>query len=524
MSAPGGLTEAQVLSVARGLLTELARLHESGGVSGAVGPGTVLVDAEGGVRLVDGPADQAYASPEVLTGQPPTARSDLYSAGALLAHLFRGAPTLPPTVADLDPGVAWLLGPVLAADPEARPGSAAAMVTAVDQLAEQRHGPEWRIAAGLLGATGVAGGVPVLVLATGGTASAAGAVGAVGGAAGVTGVAGVAGAAGTAGGAGAVGGVGATGIGAGAVGAGGVGAGGAAGGAGALGAGASGQVAAAGGVVAPQAGALGVGAAAPGAGAPAAAGGASASGAAGTGQGVVSTGGAQASGHASHAVGGGISKGLAIKVGAVAAGGAVTVAGAAAAVIVLTGGETENVEVPATSDIYLAGASDEMEAQLSDPGSRPVSVDVDGAGKVSFPSVEGDVSACAGCEPESPDGGNLSFGSTGITAFNGIAGVTFADRTLFVVGVFVGDDQPTQPADAVVDLSGADDEATQEPELGEPFFIGDGETADGDVQEVVVPDDATTLYVGFADAYGFYGTPGAYGDNDGTVDIEVSID
>ncbi|MDZ5623603.1 hypothetical protein SFC88_22440 [Nocardioides sp. HM23] len=494
MSTARGLTEPQVLAVGRGLLTELARLHEAGGVSGAVGPATVLVNDDGAVRLVDGPADRAYASPEVLTGQPPTARSDLYSAGALLAHLFRGEPTLPPSVADLDPGVAWLLGPVLAADPATRPGSAAAMVAAVDQLAEQRHGADWRVAAGLAGAAGVAGAVPVLVLATGGAASAAGA--AAGGAAG---------------------------LGAGAVGTGGAGAGGAAGGAASVaGTGASGQVAAAGGVVTPQGGVLG-GVAAPGAGTPAAAGGASASGAAGTGQGVAG-GGVQAAGHTSHAVGGGISKGLAVKLGAAVAAGAVGVAGTAAAVILLTGGETKTVEVPATSDIYLAGASEEMEAQLSDPGTRPVSVDVDGAGTVSFPSVEGELSACSGCEPESPDGGNISFGSTGITAFNGIAGVTFADRTLFVVGVFVGDDQPTQPDDAVVDLSGADDETTHEPGLGEPFFIGDGETGDGEVQEVVVPEDATTLYVGFADAYGFYGTPGAYGDNEGSVDVEVSID
>ena len=536
MSPPQGLTEPQVLTVARGLLAELARVHDAGGVSGALGPATVLVDEGGAVRLVGGQVDPVYASPEVLAGQPPTVRSDLYSAGAVLAHLFRGEPTVPPMVTDLDPGIAWLLGPVLAADPGARPGSAAAMVTAVDQLAEQRHGSEWRVAAGFVGATGVVGGVPVLVLAAGGTASAAGAVGAAGGAAGLTGVAGVAGAAGTAGGAGAVGGIGAagsagavggagaTGVGAGAAGAGGAGAGGSAAGAPALaGTGASGQVAAAGGVVAPQGGLLGV--AAPGAGAPAAAGGASASGAAGTGQGVVGTGGAQAAGHTSHAVGGGISKGLAIKVGAIAAAGTVGVAGAAAAVIVLTGGgETKKVELAATSDIYLAGADDETEAQLSDPGTKPVSVDVDGAGKVSFPSVKGDLSACSGCEPESPDGGSLSFGSTGITAFNGIAGVTFADRTLFVVGVFVGDDQPTQADDAVVDLSGADDEKTQKPDLGEPFFIGNGETGDGDPQEVVVPDDATTLYLGFADGYGFYGAPGAYGDNTGSVDIEVTVD
>ncbi len=176
MSAPRGLTEAQVLVVGRSLLTELARLHETGAVNGAIGPSTVLVDGRGGVRLVPGPADHAYASPEVLSGQPPTMRSDLYSAGALLAHLFRGEPRWPPTAADLDPGVARLLGPVLAAEPEARPRSASAMVAAVDQFAEQRHGPDWRAAAGMAGAAGVAGAVPVLVLATGGTASAAGTV------------------------------------------------------------------------------------------------------------------------------------------------------------------------------------------------------------------------------------------------------------------------------------------------------------------------------------------------------------
>lgn len=498
MIASGGLSEQQVLAVGRALLTELARLHETGGVSGVIGPATVLVDDAGGVLLVDGPLDQAYASPEVLTGQAPTARSDLYSAAALLAHLFRGEATLPPRVDDLDPGVGWLLGPVLTADPAVRPGSAAGMVKALDQLAEQRHGPDWRRAAGLIGVAGAAGAVPVVVLATGGTATAAGAVAGAGGAAGLAGAAGVAGAAGTAGGFGGVvaGGAAASGAAAGGAGA---GAGGAAGGAVSLaGTGAGGQVAAAGGT--------------------------SVTGVTGAGQGVVGGGGAQAAGHSSHVVGGGISKGLAVKVGAAVAAGGVGVAGAAAAVVLLTGGETKQVEVPATANIYLIGASDDTEAQLSDPGTKPVSLDVDGAGTVAFPSVDGDVGACSGCEPESPDGGNLSFGSTAITGFNGIAGVTFADRTLFVVGVFVGDDQPSQPADAVVALSGADDEVTQEPDLGEPFFVGDGETGDGEAQEIVVPDGAKTLYLGFADAFGFVGAPGAYGDNEGSVDIEVTID
>ncbi|KAA1425725.1 hypothetical protein [Nocardioides antri] len=472
MTAVGGMSEQQVLAVGRSLLTELARLHESGRVSGAVGPGTVLVDDQGVVHLVEGPPDQAYASPEVLTGQPATERSDLYSAGALLAHLFRGRPTLPPTAADLDRGIAWLLGPVLEVDPAVRPGSAAAMVGAIDQLAEQRHGPDWRRAAALAGLTGAAGSVPVVVLASGGSAAA-------------TGVAGAAGAAGVASAAGGVGGAGSAGS---AV------ATGAAGGVG-------GQVAAGGGAAASQAGA------------------------AGAGQGVVSAGGAQAAGHGgAHAVGGGITKSLVLKVGAAVTAGSVGVAGAAVAFVVLTGGETRNVDVPATANIYLIGADDETTAQLTDPGTDPEAVDVEGAGTVSFPSVEGEVGACDGCELEPPDGGNISFASTGITAFNGIAGVVHADRTLFVVGVFVGDDQPTQPDTAVVDLTDADEDLEQEPDLGEPFFIGDGETGEGEPQEVVVPDGATTLYLGFADAYGFAGSPGAYGDNDGSVDVEVAVD
>jgi hypothetical protein len=520
MTAAGGLSDQQVLTIARGLLEELARLHDAGSVSGAVGPSTVLVDDEGGVHLVQGPIDQAYASPEVIMGQPPTARSDLYSAAALLAHLFRGGPTLPPTVADLDPGVAWLLGPVLTPDPASRPGSAGDMVMAIEQLAEQRHGREWRAAAGFAGVAGVAGAVPVAVIATGGTAAAAGGVAAAGGAAGVAGAAGVVAAPGVAGAAGAAGGAGATAAG-GAVG--GV-AGGAAGGAAPLAAaGTGGHAAAAGGVVAPQGGVLG-GVAAPGAGAPAAAGGASAHGAAGAGQGVAHTGGVHAAGHTSHAVGGGISKGVALKVGAVVAAGGIGVAGAAAAVVLLTGGETEQVELPATADIYLSGVPDDSQAPISDPGTEPVSIDVDGAGTVSFPSVDGDVSACDGCELESPDGGQASFAATAISAFNGIAGVVHTDRTLFVVGVFVGEDQPSQPADAVVDLTDADEEAKQEPELGEPFFVGDGETSDGEQQEIVVPDGATTLYLGFADAFAFSGPPGAYGDNQGEVSIEVTID
>ena len=451
----GGLSEEQVLAIGHGLLTELARLHETGAVSGVIGASTVLVDDTGGVHLAPGAVDQAYASPEVLTGAPPTSRSDLYSAAALLAHLFRGQPTLPPRVDDLDPGVAWLLGPVLAADPAARPGSAADMVRALDQLAEQRHGHDWRAGVIAFGAVATAGGVPVVLLATGGAASAT--------AAGATaaGVAGSGVAAGAAGGGGAAG-------------------------------------SAVGGMAGGSAG--------------------SATGASGAGLG----GGAHVGGQTAH-VAGGVSKGVALKVGAIAAAGAIGVGGVAAAVVVLTGPDTHSVKVPATADLYLAGADADATALISDPGTAPVKVEVDGAGKVTFEKVEGKVGACDGCVLESPDGGEQSFAATGVSAFNGIAGVAHANRTLFLVGVFVGDDQPTQPDDAVVDLTDANSQQRQTPDLGEPFFIGNGKTSAGSTQEVKVPSHAKTLYIGFADAYGFVGTPGAYGDNQGSVSLDVKV-
>ncbi|WP_182377303.1 hypothetical protein [Nocardioides sp. WS12] len=259
-----------------------------------------------------------------------------------------------------------------------------------------------------------------------------------------------------------------------------------------------------------------------------AAGGVAATGIAATGVGGTTAGGVAAGGvAASGAVGGatvgggaGLSTGLIATVGGAIA---VGVVGATAAVVVLTGGgSTEKHDLTATADIYLAGVSEDVEATMSDPGTRPLRIDLDGAGTVSFPSVSGEAGACSGCEPESIDGGNLTFPSTNLSALNGISGVIHEDRTLFVVGVFLGDDDPDQQDQA--DLSGAESEETQEPEIGEVFFIGDGQTEDGTTQEVVVPDGAQTLYLGFADGFAFQGAPGAYGDNSGTVDIEVTLD
>jgi hypothetical protein len=48
------------------------------------------------------------------------------------------------------------------------------------------------------------------------------------------------------------------------------------------------------------------------------------------------------------------------------------------------------------------------------------------------------------------------------------------------------------------------------------FFIGSGRT-------VNVPTEATRLYLGIADGYGFAGAPGHYSDNSGTFAATFTI-
>ncbi|KRA38048.1 MULTISPECIES: hypothetical protein [unclassified Nocardioides] len=468
--------EPQLLGVADGMLTGLTQMHSTGAVHGRLGPAGVLLTAEGGVWIFGAESSQAYAAPELLMGQPPGPASDVYGAAAVIAHLVRGAAKLPPTAADLDPAFGWLLGPALSVDPAARPTAGAAL-EALRALAASRHGPDWRRLAVLGGLTTGVAATSVVVLA-GSSAAATGAAAAAGGVA-ATGIA-ATGVSGTAAGGVAAGGAAGAGLAGGGVAAGGAAGGSAAGGA--IGGG-FGAAASAGGV---GSGVAGVGA---GAGAGAGAG------------------------------GGGLSMGLVAAVGAAVG---VGVVGVTAAVVVLTGGgSTEQHDLPATADIYLAGTSDD-DVSISDAGTRPLRIDLDGAGTVRFPSVSGELGACGGCEPESVDGGNKTFPSTNLMPLNGITGVVHEDRTLFVVGVFLGDGEPDQ--DDQVDLSDADSEETQEPGIGEVFFIGDGRTGDGDEQEIVVPDGAETLYLGFADGYSFQGVPGAYGDNSGSADIEVTLD
>jgi hypothetical protein len=148
---------------------------------------------------------------------------------------------------------------------------------------------------------------------------------------------------------------------------------------------------------------------------------------------------------------------------------------------------------------------------------------------LTFSSVTGSVSCCSGGGGtfNAPDGGLLASGTTDITSFNGIAGIIHTNRTMFLVGVFLDNTEPSDPAPARLSFSDPEDFTDLSPALGQVFFIGDGLTdTGGTVQRFHVPAGATRLFLGFADAINFgnpTSPPGFYSDNVGSLTAEFSL-
>lgn len=184
------------------------------------------------------------------------------------------------------------------------------------------------------------------------------------------------------------------------------------------------------------------------------------------------------------------------------------------------------VTVDAQANIYAAGSS--STAGFSSGGLLPVAIDID-AGVVSFqfdsvlagPPVDGSPTGGATCvyngSASSGDGNTCVNSLTDLVAANGISSFYFSGKSMMLVGTFLGDIKGATPSGLSYTESGANSASSFSPGLQQVFFIGDGRSADNALQTFVVPTGAKTLYLGFADGYGFVGTPGAYGDNYGAL-------
>lgn len=153
-----------------------------------------------------------------------------------------------------------------------------------------------------------------------------------------------------------------------------------------------------------------------------------------------------------------------------------------------------------------------------------------GAGQVlTFSSVTGSVKPAGSLALNGPDGDpTTGFFDTNISSFGGISGIKFDDNYMFLVGVFLDNSEPTDPAPSVLDFSSTGITSgftALSPVLNQTFFVGDGltGTGTGSVQNFNVPATATRLFLGFPDGVAFQGVPTAYKDNSGSLTATFNI-
>lgn len=194
--------------------------------------------------------------------------------------------------------------------------------------------------------------------------------------------------------------------------------------------------------------------------------------------------------------------------------------------IVADGNAQTVVTVPATANIYGAGKSAPPNPGGGGPGTAPTVIQFSpsAGGTMTINSVTGLVDCCFG--PASAGADGASGSGTSISGYQGISGIVHTSVHLFLVGVFLDDSVPADPAPPTLSFSGSDGGFTElSPALRQTFFIGDGLTGTGTgaQQTYHVPVGATRLYLGFADGLAFQGLPGYYHDNVGDLVVDLHL-
>jgi hypothetical protein len=173
----------------------------------------------------------------------------------------------------------------------------------------------------------------------------------------------------------------------------------------------------------------------------------------------------------------------------------------------------ETVSVPGKANLWLAGMTNGSTARRGDsaPAESPVLIattPIEGGAVYTF-SASGSANHGAPNPFFPPDGEDLISHYLG--AENGVADITAPFVSL--LGVFLGPDQPDQtPAPQPLDFRNPTDRdyLGLAPALKQPFFIGDGLTSSGAVQQVIAPIGATRLFLGVMDQYAWYDNQGAF--------------
>jgi hypothetical protein len=175
--------------------------------------------------------------------------------------------------------------------------------------------------------------------------------------------------------------------------------------------------------------------------------------------------------------------------------------------------------VPAKANIYGAGL-----AQPPEPGGGGAGVPPpgwrlpDGDNRVvTVPRATGRVKPIDDLPAANGPAGD-KVGATDVEPYGGISGIAHRYNGMFLVGVFLTDDPPAEPAPPSLDFTGRERFDSLAPRIAQTFPIGNGRG-----RGFAVPAQATRLFVGFADGYLYQGPPGWYGNNIGELEVTVEM-
>ena len=187
--------------------------------------------------------------------------------------------------------------------------------------------------------------------------------------------------------------------------------------------------------------------------------------------------------------------------------------------------------VAAADVVYVDGKSVIFDAGREAPtldGLLPVGIDIPaGADYMYVSEVTGLVRAHPTHQWHGPDGSTTTVNDTDIDSYNFISGLVHP-RTLPLLGVFLTESLPDEAAPARLDFYGVGTEfAELSPVVAQSFHVGDGWNSAEAMHKFWIPEGATRLYLGFADASFFTGDPasdgGAYDDNAGGFNADVQF-
>jgi tetratricopeptide (TPR) repeat protein len=155
--ARGPLPAPEALRIALAVAQGLAHAHREGVVHCDLTPGNVFLTEDGGVKILDFGLSRmlgrgsivggtrGFMAPEQWRGEAPDARTDVFSAGALLACMLTGAPPFPSAPGGAPPSYAGApptgapepiraaLAKVLVVDPAGRPQDGAALLALLSE-------------------------------------------------------------------------------------------------------------------------------------------------------------------------------------------------------------------------------------------------------------------------------------------------------------------------------------------------------------------------------------------------------